>query len=95
VNWFSIFRTNVAILVWRLTVRALILFAIIILVMALIGWVSFGTSPGRSSINLETDQIRQDTREALDTGADVLHKAEDAVRPDDATNHVNEPAAGN
>ena len=64
--------------------RALILIAAIILLMALVGWVTFGTAPGRSSINLETEQIRHDTRQALETGADAIHKAEDAVRPDDA-----------
>ena len=45
--------------------RALILIAAIILLMALVGWVTFGTAPGRSSINLETEQIRHDTRQAL------------------------------
>jgi hypothetical protein len=76
-------------------VRALILIAIIILLMALVGWVTFGTSPGRSSINLETDQIRQDTREALETGANALHQAEDAVRPDDSANREPEPSVPN
>jgi hypothetical protein len=65
-----------------ISVRALILIAAIILLMALVGWVTFGTSPGRSSINVETDQIREDTREALESGANVLHKAEEQVRPD-------------
>ena len=64
--------------------RALILIAAIILLMALVGWITFGTAPGRSSINLETEQIRHDTRQALESGADALHKAEDAVRPDDS-----------
>ena len=64
--------------------RALILIAAIILLMALVGWVTFGTGPGRSSINLETEQIRQDTREALESGANAIHKAEEAVRPDDS-----------
>jgi hypothetical protein len=76
-------------------VRALILIAIIILLFALIGWVTFGTGPGRSSINLETDRIRQDTREALESGANALHNAEEAVRPDDAENHVEEPVGQN
>jgi hypothetical protein len=73
-----------------LSVRALILIAAIILLMALVGWVTFGVGPGRSSINLETDEIRADTREALDAGADALHKAEESVRPDDSPG-ANEP----
>jgi hypothetical protein len=64
-------------------VRALLLIAAIILLMALVGWITFGTGPGRSSINLETERIRQDTREALETGADAIHNAEESVRPDD------------
>jgi hypothetical protein len=70
----------------------LILIAAIILLMALVGWITFGTSPGRSSINLETDEIRADTREALDAGANALHKAEESVRPDDSP-RANEPDA--
>jgi hypothetical protein len=63
-------------------VRALIFIAAVILLMALVGWITFGTAPGRSSINLETEQIRHDTRHALEHGADALHKAEESVRPD-------------
>jgi hypothetical protein len=60
----------------------LILIAVIIFLMALVGWVTFGVGPGRSSINLETDEIRHDTQEALESGAEVLKNAEDAVRPE-------------
>ena len=59
--------------------RAFILLAAIVLILALIGWITFGVGPGRSSINLETEKIRQDTQEVLESGADAMRQAEDAV----------------
>ena len=61
--------------------RALILLVAIVFILALIGWVTFGTGPGRSSVNLETDKIRQDTQQALESGAEALEDAKEAVRP--------------
>jgi hypothetical protein len=56
----------------------------IVFLMALVGWVTFGVGPGRSSINLETDEIRQDTQQALESGAQVLRNAGEAVQQQDA-----------
>jgi hypothetical protein len=59
--------------------RALIFFVAIVLILALAGWISFSKSPGRSSINLETQQIKQDTDRALQSGSNLLKEAGDAV----------------
>jgi hypothetical protein len=64
--------------------RALILIIAIVVLMALIGWVTFGVGPNRSSINLETEEIRQDTREALASGAEALDKAGDSIRSENS-----------
>jgi hypothetical protein len=63
-------------------VRGLILIAAVILLLAIVGWVSFSSGPGRSSINLETDEIRQDTQEVLQSGSEALRDAEQAVAPE-------------
>ena len=59
--------------------RALIFLAAIILVLALIGWISFNKGPDRASINIESDRIRQDTKQIMESGAQVLHQAGDKV----------------
>ena len=59
--------------------RALILFAAIVLVLALVKWISFSKGPDRTSINIESNRIRQDTKEVMESGAKMLHKAGDKV----------------
>jgi hypothetical protein len=59
--------------------RALIFLAAIVLILALVGWITFSKSPGRSSINIETQQIRQDTDRALESGSKLLRKASDKI----------------
>jgi len=59
--------------------RAIILLVVIVLVLALIGWISFSKGPDRSSINIESGRIRQDTKEVMESGAQMLHKAGDKV----------------
>jgi hypothetical protein len=59
--------------------RALILLAVIVLVLALVGWISFSKGPDRTSINIESNRIRQDTKEVMESGAKMLHKAGDNV----------------
>ena len=62
--------------------RALILLAAIVLVLALVGWISFSKGPDRASINIESDRIRQDTKQVMESGAQMLHKAGDKVEPE-------------
>jgi hypothetical protein len=59
--------------------RALLILAAIVLVLALVGWISFSKGPDRASINIESDRIRQDTKQAMQSGAEMLHKAGDKV----------------
>jgi hypothetical protein len=60
--------------------RLLLILAAAVLVFALIGWISFSRGPDdRASINLETPKIRQDTQHAMQSGAELLHKAGDNV----------------
>jgi hypothetical protein len=59
--------------------RVLILLAVIVLVLALIGWISFRKGPEGASVTIESERIRQDTKKVMDSGAQMLHKAGDKV----------------
>jgi hypothetical protein len=59
--------------------RAVLVLLAVVLLLAVAGWISFSQAPGRSSINLETEKIRSDTGEAMESGADILHKAGDKL----------------
>ena len=59
--------------------RALILLAAIVVVLALIGWISFRKGPEGPSVTIESERIRQDTKKVMDSGAQMLHKAGDKV----------------
>ena len=59
--------------------RALILLVAIVLVLAVAGWISFSKGPDRASINIESEKIRQDTKQVMESSAQVLHKAGDKV----------------
>ena len=56
--------------------RVLIILAAILVLFALVGWITFGNDAGRSSINLETEEIRKDTSEMMNKGSELLEDAE-------------------
>jgi hypothetical protein len=56
-----------------------IVLVMIIAVCCLIGWVTFSNVPGRTMINIETDQIRTDTDQALQSGARILRNAGEEI----------------
>lgn len=63
--------------------RTLVLLAAVVLLLALLGWITFSSGPGRSSINLETNEIRNDTQKAVEAGAGLLDDAGKAMgQPD-------------
>jgi hypothetical protein len=68
-----------------LIMRVLIIFAALVLLFALIGWITFSNDQGQSSINLETNEIREDTSEMMNKGSDLLKDAEQEVSPSTAT----------
>jgi hypothetical protein len=77
--------------------RALIVVVALVLIFVLIGWITFSKGPDRSSINIESDRIRADTKDAMDSGAKLLHKAGDKVeaeahRPSENAQTDREPA---
>ena len=59
--------------------RAIIFLAVVVLIMVLVGWISFSSQPGRSTINVETQKIEQDTEKIVESGKNLIREAGDAV----------------
>jgi hypothetical protein len=60
--------------------RTLIILAAVVILLALVGWLTFNNEPGRASINLETDEIREDTGEVMRSGSELLRDAEEEIK---------------
>jgi hypothetical protein len=65
--------------------KALFFLIIVIALLAFAGWLTFSSGPGRTSVNLETNEIREDTQEIVRSGAKVLDRAGAELQPSDET----------
>jgi hypothetical protein len=82
--------------------RALLVIVAVVLVLVLIGWISFNNAGDRASVNIETDKIKQDTETVIDAGEDLIDRDRDEAAVDPADQQVDEeirptrpvPAAG-
>ncbi|HEX2474146.1 MAG TPA: hypothetical protein VHK01_05345 [Lacipirellulaceae bacterium] len=63
--------------------RVIIFLAIVVALLAFAGWITFSSGPDRASINVETNEIRQDTQEIVRSGAKVLDKTKVDLQPAD------------
>ncbi len=59
--------------------RVIIILAVIALLMALAGWLTFGQSSGRTSINIETDEIQRDTKSAVQNTERMIESGARAI----------------
>jgi hypothetical protein len=59
--------------------RVFIGLALLVLLLAVVGWVTFSHNGARTSINLETSQIKHDTSEMVDSGKNLLENAKTAA----------------
>ena len=66
--------------------RVLIIVVALLVLFALVGWITFGNDSGRPSINLETEEIRKDTGEVMNKGSELLKDAEEEVTPSSSEN---------
>lgn len=64
--------------------RAILILVGVVIVLALIGWVTFSTSPDRATMNVETETIKQDTSEMVDAGERLVESAEDSLDDDES-----------
>ena len=59
--------------------RGILWLLLVILVLALIGWLTFNRDPARPGVNIETQKMKDDTKKAMDRGAELLKKAEQSI----------------
>jgi hypothetical protein len=60
--------------------RAVLVLIAIVLILSLVGWISFHRAPDGPSVKIETEHIRKDTKDVVQSGANLLHKAGDEVQ---------------
>lgn len=65
--------------------RSLIGAVLLVALLALVGWVTFSSSPGRSSVNVETDKIERDLQELSDTAQEAGQEIRESVTDGDAS----------
>jgi hypothetical protein len=79
--------------------RVLIVLVALAILLALIGWITVNNEPNRSSINIEKEEIQEDTREMLEAGNDLIDRArgsvDDSTTEGDMETRVEESAAAN
>jgi hypothetical protein len=71
--------------------RAIIFVAVVVLIMVLVGWITFSSQPERSTINVETQKIEQDTEKMVESGKNLVREAGDAVDEAVETERATQP----
>ena len=59
--------------------RAIVGLALVLLLMGLAGWLTFGHAPGRATINIETEEIKQDTENAVKNAEELIESGAEAI----------------
>lgn len=62
--------------------KAALIIIALILCAALIGWITFDSTGDRASVNIETQEIKQDTKKAVKKGKDLIDDAKQEIRKD-------------
>ena len=61
------------------TMRVLIILIAVVVLLAFVGWISFSRGPDRSSINVESQEIKEDTQEMLEAGNRAIDRARESI----------------
>ena len=56
--------------------RAVIVVIVVVAALFLIGWLSFSWTGDRASVNVETDDIQQDTSNMIDSAGELVESAD-------------------
>jgi len=72
--------------------RGLILLVVVVLFLFLAGWLSFSNSGDRATINLEKQEIREDTANIVQEGNELADEAREAIQPDEPSDEAPGPA---
>jgi hypothetical protein len=88
-----LFQTLRGTLTEDIPMRVLLILAAIVLLLAVAGWITFTSDAGRSSINVETDEIREDTGEMMRSGSELLRDAEQEITEEPAADGKTTPGS--
>jgi hypothetical protein len=72
--------------------RTIIILILLALLLILAGWITLGRSPERTSINIETDEIRRDTENAVQAVEDTIQSGTRAITGEDAEGNAATPS---
>ncbi len=56
--------------------RAILIVVCAVLIMVVLGWMTFNRSPGEATININTEKIEADTQRVIKRGDEILHKVD-------------------
>ncbi len=59
--------------------RALLVVVLIVLLLALGGWLVFDFSGNRAAVEVRTEKIQEDTNRVLENAKETLHKADEGI----------------
>ncbi len=51
--------------------RAILAVIVLVIVLSFLGWVTFSSAPGRSSVNVETEKIERDMQELSESAQEA------------------------
>jgi hypothetical protein len=60
-------------------VRVLLILIVVVLLLALVGWIKFGNTPQQSTISIEKETIKQDAEKMVERGNVFVEDARQAV----------------
>lgn len=60
--------------------RFILVLVAIVAVLFAMGIIYFQSSGGKTTITIDTDKLQEKTHEAVESGKELLHKAEDAIQ---------------
>lgn len=65
--------------------RVVLILVCAVLIMVLLGWMTFSRNSGEATININTQKIEQDTQRVIDRGDKLIHdadkKGQELLRP--------------
>lgn len=68
--------------------RALLVAVVVVIVLALLGWLRFGTPDGNPTLQIDTEEIREDSGEIVEQGKAAVENIHAEVQEEEAEERV-------
>jgi hypothetical protein len=59
--------------------RALLILIVVVLLLALVGWIKFSNTPHESTITIDKEAVKQDTDQMVERGNELIDETRQAV----------------